>query len=229
MSADLVLGIVGATGRLGTAVLGECARQGVRVGVEAASTGWRITVDATVLVDASGPGALDDTIGYCERTGAALIYAVSSVPAEGCDRLAGLSTQVPVVLADNLSLGHWLQVSLIRSVASLTRGFPRQPRVSVFERHPVTKADRPSASAKSLAAEWDPPAAIDSRRAGMPVSDHVAVFDLPGVCLTIGHHVGDLRAAATGLLAAAGHVRGGSPGLLRIFDVYTDIYGARSR
>jgi 4-hydroxy-tetrahydrodipicolinate reductase len=230
---ETVLGVVGAEGRLGKAILAECTRLGVRVGVTASRAGWRTEETARVLVDASGPSALDDTIGYCERTGAALIYTVSSVSTEARERLVALSARTPVVLADNLSIGHWLQVQLIQAVASLTSSLADPPRMSVLERHPVTKLDRPSASAKSLAAAWGEaavPAAgeIVAQRAGQPVSDHVVTFDLPGVSLSIGHSVSDLRAAATGLLGVIGYVGRRFEGFSTIFEVYSRVYGRGS-
>ncbi|CAM4160478.1 dihydrodipicolinate reductase C-terminal domain-containing protein [Kibdelosporangium persicum] len=229
--AELVLGVVGATGRLGSALLAECALSGVEVGVTASRVGWVAASQASVLVDASAPEALPDTVAYCEKTGAALIYCVSRISDDARDRLRALARDVPVVLADNLSIGHWLQMRLVRSVAELTAALPQRPLMSVHERHPVTKADRPSASARSLAAAWAesvPPelcGETSAQRAGQPVSDHVVTFDVPGMSLSITHSVTDLRTAAAGLLGVAGHVRGLVAGYHPIFTVYSDVYG----
>ncbi|TYL85816.1 dihydrodipicolinate reductase C-terminal domain-containing protein [Bradyrhizobium cytisi] len=228
--SPLIVGIVGSTGRLGMAIADECTRCGVRLGLRASSSGWRIDTAPHVLVDATAPSALLDTIGYCRETGTALIYAVSSVPSDAYRTLVELSRQVPVVIADNLSIGHWLQVSLVRTIARLSAGFERQPRMSVLERHPVTKRDRPSASAGSLARSWAELAVtyshgeIVSQRAGAPVSDHMVTFDLPGASLSISHSVADLRAAASGFLAAARYAFERSPGLATMFDVYAGLY-----
>jgi 4-hydroxy-tetrahydrodipicolinate reductase len=229
--ADTVLGVVGATGRLGSAVLAECARLGVEVGVTATRAGWDGAAPASVLVDASAPEALEDTIGYCERTGAALIYCVSTLPGHARDRLVALSARTPVVRADNLSIGHWLQMALVRAVAELSRALPRRPRMSVRERHPATKRDRPSASARALAATWACAAPPELRgattvfRGGPPVSDHVVTFDVPGMALSIGHSVTDLTAAASALLGIADHVRALPPGWYPVTDVYSRLYG----
>jgi 4-hydroxy-tetrahydrodipicolinate reductase len=229
--ADVVLGVVGGTGRLGSAVLAECARLGVEVGVTASRAGWVETTPASVLVDASAPEALQDTAGYCERTGAALIYCVSRLSDRARDRLTALAAGTPVVLADNLSIGHWLQTALIHVVADLTHALPQRPRMSVHERHPVTKQDRPSASACSLAAAWASTAPPELRgettaqRGGQPVSDHVVTFDMPGMSLSIRHSVTDLTAAATALLGIAGHVRSLPPGCYPVFEIYSGRYG----
>ncbi len=228
---DVVLGVVGSTGRLGSALLAECALRGVEVGVTASRAGWSAATPASVLVDASAPEALPDTVAYCERTDAALIYCVSRVSDDARDRLHALAHSIPVVLADNLSIGHWLQTWLVRSVADLTAALPQPPQMSVHERHPVTKADRPSASARSLAAVWAesaPPELCGEtsvQRAGQPVSDHVVTFDTPGMSLSITHSVTDLRTAVAGLLGVAGHVRGLVPGCHPIFEVYSEVYG----
>lgn len=224
--------MVGATGRLGSAVLAECARLGVAVGVTASRAGWVGTTPASVLVDASGPDALEDTVDYCERNGAALVYCVSRTTDRTRDRLTALGARTPVVVADNLSIGHWLQTRLVHVVAELTQALPTRPRMSVHERHPVTKRDRPSASARSLAAVWASAAPPEScgettaQRSGQPVSDHVVTFDLPGLSLSIGHSVTDLTAAATALLGIAGHVRSLPPGCYPVFEIYSRRYGS---
>jgi 4-hydroxy-tetrahydrodipicolinate reductase len=233
--ADVVLGVVGGTGRLGSAVLAECARLGVQVGVTATRAGWVGTTTASVLVDASAPEALEDTIGYCDRTGAALVYCVSRLSGEARYRLTALAAGVPVVLADNLSLGHWLQTVLIHTMGELTQALPLRPRMSVHERHPATKWDRPSASARSLAAAWADVAPPELRgettaqRGGQPVSDHIVTFDTPGMSLSISHSVTDLTAAATGLLGITGHVRELPPGCYPLFEIYSRLYGGASR
>lgn len=233
MSGDpeLVLGIVGSTGRLGTAILDECSRRHIKVTLEACSKGWRIECAPLVIVDASTPGALNDTLNYCHENRTGLIYAVSSITADAYAKLVTLSRSVSVVVAENLSMGHWLQLSLIRKIALLTASFENQPRMSVFERHPVTKVDQPSASARSLANLWARLAKpcshgeVTAQRAGQPVSDHTVLFDLPGASLSIGHHVGQLKAAAPGALIAARYATSRKSGLSTMFDVYNDTYG----
>ncbi|GAB3888174.1 dihydrodipicolinate reductase C-terminal domain-containing protein [Kibdelosporangium lantanae] len=227
---DLVVGVVGATGRLGSAVRAECARQGVQVGLAASRTEWRATGRVSVLVDASAPDALPATVKYCEQVGAALIYCVSRVTDESRRQLAELGDRTTVILADNLSVGHWLQVNLVRTVANLVRSFRQQPQMAVRERHPVTKKDSPSASARALADVWAatcPPelrGATTSQRGGPPVSDHEVTFDLPGMSLSIKHSVTDLHMAVIGLLDLVRHVRQLSPGLYPVFDVYSRMY-----
>ncbi|MBB4910645.1 dihydrodipicolinate reductase C-terminal domain-containing protein [Actinophytocola algeriensis] len=233
--ARFTLGVVGSTGRLGTAIMAECRHRNVPVGVTASRAGWRLDEPANVLVDASSAGALADTVDHCQRHQAALVYAVSTISPAAHDRLWRLSELVPVLLADNLSFGHWLQTALVRTIATLTAPFENQPRMSVFERHPVTKADRPSASARSLAAAWagaSPPnchGEVASFRAGQPVSDHVVTFDLPGESVSVHHGVSDLRAAAMGLLVAAAHLAGRSPGLLLMDEVYSAVAAEGAR
>jgi 4-hydroxy-tetrahydrodipicolinate reductase len=216
-----VLGVVGVGGRLGGAIVTECGRRGVRVGVRATRAGWTVDARADVLVDASGPDAFDRTVAYCADHGSALIYAVSSVSPVSLGRLRDLSTDVPVVVADNLSVGHWLQLTMVRQVAALAGVLDTPPRMSVFERHPVTKRDRPSASARSLAAAWPSgPGEITSLRAGHPVSDHSVILDLPGESVVIEHGVTNLGAAATGAVIAAWRVATAPPGLSTMEDIY---------
>ncbi|QWF76792.1 dihydrodipicolinate reductase C-terminal domain-containing protein [Amycolatopsis sp. CA-230715] len=228
---EFVLGVVGATGRFGTAVRAECERQGVHIGLTASRAGWRESARVSVLADTSVPDALPDTVEHCRNAGAALVYCVSTVSDDARRSLAELGRDQVVVLADNLSVGHWMQTRLVRTIATMVASAGKRPRMSVHERHPVTKKDSPSASAKSLAAAWAsaaPPelcGGTTAQRSGQPVSDHAVTFDLPGMSLSITHSVSDLRAAATGLVDVARYARGLAPGLYPVFDVYSRMYG----
>jgi 4-hydroxy-tetrahydrodipicolinate reductase len=230
-NSDFVLGLIGCTGKLGTAIARECRINGVAIGLEASSQEWRLKSTPDVVVDASSPDALDKTLRFCRDNDTALIYAVSSIQPESYTELVALSRRVHVIVADNLAIGHWLQTRLIQTMASLTSAFPKRPMMSVFERHPVTKRDRPSASAKSLASTWEQETEasscgeIASLRAGPRVSDHVVTFDIDGASLSISHHVGALTAAASGAILAAQHAKTCGPALSTMFDVYSRLYG----
>jgi 4-hydroxy-tetrahydrodipicolinate reductase len=222
------VGVVG-LGRLGRGVLEACDRSG-RPAVLTASrrTGWRIGQVPDVLIDASAPDAHEEVVRYCLRTGAALVECVSNLEPGQWDALAALAARVPVVRATNLSLGHYLQTRLVACLAAVRVDAARPPETSVHERHPATKAHRPSATAERLARLWTASgggavAEISSRRAGAPVSDHEVMWSWPAETLLLRHAVLGIEAAADGALAAAAWAAGRRAGLASMDEVYDDL------
>jgi 4-hydroxy-tetrahydrodipicolinate reductase len=218
--------VVGGRGRLGSAVTAECRRRRLPVRGKQAAEPWPEPAPATVVLDAGSPGGLADTVAFCQRTGAGLVYAVSGLDDAGRAALQWLGGEVAVVLATNLSLGHWLQARVGRWLASTVGQLGEAAEASVWERHPRTKQHRPSSSAVELAEDWatashtDVPEVV-SLRSGHPVSEHALCLDWAYESLSVGHDVRDLRAAAPGAMLALGHVASAGPGLIR-FDALLD-------
>lgn len=226
VQADSPVIVVGGRGRLGSAVTAECRRRGIAVQGKQADEAWPELSPAPVVLDASGPDGLAGTMAFCQRTGAALVYAVSGLSGAGRGSLEQLAAAVPVVLATNLSLGHWLQSRVGRWLASTVRDLDEAVDASVWERHPRTKQHRPSSSAVELAEEWAAHSGastpeIVSLRSGHPVSEHGLQLDWAYESLSVHHDVRDLRAAAAGAMLALGHAAAASPGLIR-FDAVLD-------
>ncbi|QUQ63946.1 dihydrodipicolinate reductase C-terminal domain-containing protein [Kutzneria sp. CA-103260] len=209
-------GVIGATGRLGQAIRRSLERDGIRVVLTASrSAGWHGAKTPDVLVDASGPDAWDEVAAYCRRNRTPLVACVSNVDPRD---VAGLAEQVPVLFATNLSLGHHVQRQLVARLAELV-GHTGQ--ATVWERHPSTKAHRPSATAVRLAEEWGGPVGeIASRRSGLPVSEHELTVTLAGETVSVRHEVGDLAAAAAGAVLAARWLPGRPAGRYSMSAVY---------
>jgi 4-hydroxy-tetrahydrodipicolinate reductase len=222
------VGVVG-LGRLGRAVVAACSAAGLPVVLTASrGTGWRADAVPDVLVDASGPGALTEVVAYCRNSRAALVECVSNLDAEQWETVAGLAGEVPVVRATNLAVGHHLQTELVRRAAELVACGPFAPAASVRERHPATKAHRPSATAGKLAGSWAAVAGeeiteICAERSGLPVSDHEVILTWGGETVTVGHSVGSFAAAAEGAVAAARWVTGRPSGLHSVQRMYDEL------
>lgn len=234
-SGPLRLGVVGAAGRLGSRIVDECDRRGIEVVWTATRESWRPlpgrhdeeTVP-TVVVDASRGAVLPRTADHCRATGAALVACASGLGPVERQAAAELATEVPVVLATNLSVVNWLQHRLVRTAATLSLRLPESPDASVLERHTATKRDRPSATARSLAAAWDAagPGAtreIASYRAGLPVSEHRFALGFAHETLTISHDVRDLGSAALGALTAAARIHRAAPRLVTSTELFDEI------
>jgi len=181
---------------------------------------WPEAGPATLVLDAGGAAGLPATVEFCRRNGAGLVYAVSGVTAAARASLEQLADIVPVVLATNLSMGHWLHLRITRWLAYTARQLDTTFDASVWERHPRTKQHRPSASATELAEEWAAHSGaatseIVSLRSGHAVSEHTLRLDWANESLSVHHDVRDLRAAAAGAMLALGHAAAAAPGLVR--------------
>jgi 4-hydroxy-tetrahydrodipicolinate reductase len=222
------VGVVG-LGRLGRAVVDACAGAGLPVALTACRrSGWRVDAVPDVIVDASGPEALTEVRDYCAANRVALVECVSNLDARQWELLACLARHVPVVRATNLAVGHYLQTALVRRAAELVARGPFAPAAGVRERHPVTKAHRPSATAVKLADCWNAVADVEvteicAQRSGLPVSDHEVSLTWGAETLTVGHSVGSFAAAADGAVAAARWVTGRPPGVLTVHAMYDEL------
>lgn len=220
------VGVVG-TGRLGAAVLGQCRELGLPVVLTASSSGWHEDGRADVLVDASSPEAHDRVLRYCAEHRTALVACVSNLDSAQWSALAELADSVPVLRATNLAIGHHLQRRLVAHLAAIT---PSHPQTSVWERHPTTKAHRPSATAVALADAWTAasgrePADVSSSRAGLAVSEHEVTWTWPAETVTVRHSVGSFTAAATGAVRAVAWLNARTPGLYDAREMYDDLIG----
>ncbi|HST48468.1 dihydrodipicolinate reductase C-terminal domain-containing protein [Jatrophihabitans sp.] len=228
------IGIIGSRGRLGSALAAACQDAGVPVVAELDRTGLVESAVPSVVFDASSAAMLRCTLQLVDRWQAALIYCVSVLPAEHRRLLERLAERLPVVLATNLSPGHWLQTRLTRQLAVLAKQCDLAATAAVYERHPRTKRDRPSASAVELAAAWQDhaPTAVSEvvgLRYGPAVSDHRVQLDLAGESLSIAHEVTNLCAAAQGGLLLAGRAHELPAGLVTSGEVFDEVFGGWAR
>ncbi|APE35011.1 hypothetical protein BOX37_14810 [Nocardia mangyaensis] len=216
--------IIGATGRLGSAIHRACDDNAVAVVATAGSAGWN-TESATpaVVVDASRPAALPSTIDFCARSGAALLYCVSNPTPEGLRRLRVLGRDVPVGLVTNLSPLQWIQTRSAQLSARLAGMLQLPVEVTVIDRHPAAKADAPSATARLLASALPLSATVASERFGPRVCDHRVVLTARGETYEIAHSVRDLDLVAAAAVRLAAQLAGSAPGVFSTDELYTQL------
>jgi 4-hydroxy-tetrahydrodipicolinate reductase len=219
------IGIIGAGGRLGGCLCALAAELGYTVSLQGRRQSWEIRGVPQVLIDVSHPSAFPEVAAYCLREGIPLVEGVSGLPEEHLAGLRRLSQRVAVVRAANFAFGHFLQRALLEHLAGHARRWPGVGELSVQERHPAHKKDRPSATARELGGLWSalsgrPVADVASIRGGLPVSDHEVTFTLAGELLSVRHCVTDRTVAARGALRAASWVQRRGPGLWGMTDVY---------
>lgn len=226
------IGIIGSRGRLGSALGTACTNAGMPVVAELDRAGLVESATPGVVFDASSAEVFQRTVQLVDRWQASLVYCVSVLPPQHRRVLDQLAERRPVVLATNLSAGHWLQARLIRQLAALVKQCDLVATAAVYERHPVTKRDRPSASARQLAQAWQDhaPAAVSeivSLRHGPAVSGHRVQVDLAGESLCIAHEVSDLSAAAQGGLLLAARAHALPAGLVTSDEVFDEVFGGQ--
>ncbi|MFH8476217.1 dihydrodipicolinate reductase C-terminal domain-containing protein [Streptomyces sp. NPDC018000] len=233
-----VIGVVGA-GRLGRAVrtLATAEARVVRLYDPRDTGSWHAVPAPDVILDCSAPALTGPVADLCRDLALPLVECVSGHSGEQLERLSALGGRTTVVLAHNLSLGNYLQTRALRCVADVLVTMERAglkgvvPEAAILERHPVTKAHRPSATAQTLAREWSqytgsPAADVASLRSGPAVSDHEVRLVWAGQALTVAHAVHSLDAAAAGAIGVADWAAGRSHGTYTVHEVFDHMMAA---
>lgn len=219
------VGLIGAHGKLGRMVRRFARAMDCCVTLSASSHEWKERCAPEVVIDVSHHSALDNVMEYCLRKRIPLVEGVSTLLPQHLEKLRQLSARVAVLYAPNFAYAHYLQQTGMLAIAECLRSSRFPSECTVIERHPSSKRDRPSATARALAAVWRGAAFkevndIASIRGGLPVSDHTVVVTLPHETLSIRHSVPDRAAAARGALLAARWMVFREPGFYGMTDVY---------
>ncbi|HEY1100243.1 MAG TPA: 4-hydroxy-tetrahydrodipicolinate reductase [Myxococcota bacterium] len=258
MSARLYVVVVGARGRLGRLVLDEVQ---LRTEVELAGavnrSGLRSDPEAVVVVgpdiddvlahcpqrplvvvDVTTPGSTATHARACARAGVPYVCATTGLSAAEQQALDEASTQVPVLVAANLSPGAHL-VAILAQQAARALG---DTDVEIIEIHHRKKKDAPSGTALMLADAVKagraaiPHKTVHSRdgadcarqpgdigvvavRGGDVVGEHTVSFFADGERVELVHKVSDRRIFAAGALDAATWLMSRKPGRYGMPDV----------
>lgn len=187
MSAPVTVGVAGATGRMGLAILralGEFpalrlgaaltrpghAALGVDAGTQAnvGPLGVPITADAAaaarcarVMIAFTRPDALAPLVAACAAARSAMVIGTTGYEAEARAAIEAAAREVPVVVAPNTSLALNVLLALVRQAAA---ALPPDYDIEIFETHHRHKLDAPSGTALALGAaaaqgRGEPPAA----------------------------------------------------------------------
>jgi 4-hydroxy-tetrahydrodipicolinate reductase len=164
MSRPLRLAVVGATGRMGRALL-DLLKDDARFELVAAlasssrlgepvypggdglrfSSEWpQIAPD--VAIDFSGTAGLAAALEHCRTHGIALVTGTTGLDRSLQDRLAGAASDIPVLRAANFSLGVAVLRRLVRDAAAALPDWD----LDILEAHHNRKVDAPSGTALAL-------------------------------------------------------------------------------
>lgn len=158
------LGILGASGRMGQAVMKAAAAQGVQVtaAIVSAQSGalgqaataevnYQPVADLTpqqvdVLVDFSLPQGLSENLAAAQRLQVPIVICTTGLSAQQQAEIDAAAQQVPVLYAANTSVG----VTLLRQLVQLTSAAVPEWDIEIIEAHHSAKRDGPSGTAVAL-------------------------------------------------------------------------------
>ena len=188
------LGVAGATGRMGRAVIRLAAGEadfeivaamtipddpavgrdaGQTAGIDALDVPLSTTCDARldVLIDFTAPAATRAWAGWCAAQGAGLVSGTTGLSDDEQAALSAAAKQTPVLWAPNMSVGV---NQLLRLVADAAKSLGEEWNVEICEIHHNRKADAPSGTARALLERICEARGLDARqaavhgRSGMP-------------------------------------------------------------
>ncbi len=185
---------------------------------------------ADVLLDFSGPAALDAVCAYVRRTGTALLSGTTGYTDGQMRALLALGEAAPVLWSANYSLGVAVFARALREISGVLRP---DFDVEITEIHHNRKADAPSGTAKLLLRALDPAGeltpvygreglcgargrdevGIHSLRGGTVAGTHTVQFFGPDEELEITHRAASRQVFVNGALRMARQLVGKAPGV----------------
>lgn len=236
------IAVLGASGRMGRAVVGQIAEHpGCRlVATVERSTRHEELREVDVLVDFSSAAGFDKALGLCVAQQICLVSGSTGLDAAQVAAARAAAQRIPVLLAANFSLA----VALLRRLAT-TAAATLGPEfdIEIGEIHHRNKIDAPSGTALALgeavaAARGRPLAEVARHarhgitgprapgeigfsvsRAGDVVGEHTVMFAGPGERLELTHRANSREVFARGAVEAARWIAARGPGWYDIVDV----------
>jgi len=180
-----------------------------------------------VIVDFSLASALDGLLAGGRALGAPLVIGTTGYTEDQEESLRDYAREFPVVRSANFSIGI---PTLGMVLGLLARTLPGGFDAEQVETHHVTKRDRPSGTAKTLAADYArirgcDPVPTHAQRLGGVVGEHTWTFSDAEETIVVTHRAHSRRAFLRGVLPAVRFVRDRAPGLYGLADVLQELGG----
>ena len=181
----------------------------------------RVLPAGTVIIDFSLAAALDGLLDQGRELKAPLVVGTTGFSAKQQEKLAAYSREFPVVQAANFSVGiPALQMLLQLLARTLPQGFDAEQ----VETHHITKIDKPSGTARTLALTYEglrggSPVPTHSQRLGGVIGEHTWTFSDQEETLVLTHRAHSRQAFLRGILPAARFVATRKNGLFGLVDV----------
>ena len=190
--------------------------------------------DADVAIDFSYPGNLAMLLETAVQRRLPLVIGTTGLSREQGEAIRAAGAQIPIVWANNFSMGVTVLARLTRMAAQALEGYD----VEIVETHHNQKEDAPSGTAKALLACVDPAGEIPvvhgregrvgkrGREIGMHALRGGSVAGEHSVCffgaleeIELRHRADSREVFARGALRAAAFVIGAKPGVYDMEDV----------
>ncbi|MFJ4680436.1 4-hydroxy-tetrahydrodipicolinate reductase [Kitasatospora sp. NPDC088783] len=179
-----------------------------------------------VVVDFTAEEATADLLDQARTVRCALVIGTSGLGDRHRRLLAEVGRRRPVVVAANYSLAL---LAVTRFVADLAAHADDSWDAGVSDLHFAGKRDRPSSTARHLAAAWHtargpgaPAPDVTSFRLGDALSEHRLVAAGTGEHIEVLHRMADRRAFLPGVLRAIRYAAAAGPGVRTLADVVRD-------
>lgn len=176
------------------------------------------------VIDFSLAAALDGLLAQGQQLAAPLVIGTTGFSPDQMQRLEAYATARPVVLASNFSVGIPAMQMLLQL---LGRTLPGGFNAEQVESHHTAKLDKPSGTAKTLAAAYrsvrgGDPVPTHSQRLGGVIGEHTWTFSDQEETLVLTHRAHSRQAFLRGIVPAVHFVAGHEAGLFDLTDVLKD-------
>jgi 4-hydroxy-tetrahydrodipicolinate reductase len=209
---NLLTGIIGGSGRLGSLVSTLCNCQKIDL---------NSSLDAIdICLDVSKADVIQEFLPLLLQAKKPLVVGSTGHSKRTIDLLEQASSTIAVLIAPNFSKGvYLLKTALVALKAAPT---------CIVETHHVHKTDKPSGTAKMIQALYKTPVPVESIRKGEEIGTHTVIFKLPFETLQITHQAESLELFAQGAKEALFFLSKKEKGLYTMDDVYKkDDYGCK--
>lgn len=192
-----------------------------------------------VIIDFSSVDALIQHADEARKLGIPYLAAVSGLREEHWNHLKGVSTDIPVLVALNTSIG----ANLLAVLSGLAAQILKDADIEIIETHHNKKKDSPSGTAFLLAdhiakareVELGQAGCFNRRESGARKTGEIGVFGLRGgnvignhtvnlfdadETIELTHRVGQRSVFAKGAITAAKFLAEQKPGLYNMLDVF---------
>jgi len=218
-------GIIGYSGRMGHEIETLFTEKGHETVLRADDKGIEIISAPEILIDFSLPGALKKTLTLIRQYSCSLITGVTGYAESQMEEIRKLSQEVTVVQSFNFSIGIQLMLKLTRILKDNLPDWD----VEISETHHRFKKDKPSGTAKMLAAVLEREVPISVFRLGNVPGDHTVSFGGLGEILSLSHRVLSRRTFAEGVLLAAEFANKQDAGYFTFTDILFQNQNQRSK
>ena len=194
------IGIIGASGRLGSEVVKLFNEKDHQIVFAYDLDGEWKNDKPEVLIDCSLPVVFDKSIGYAYNLNVPFVIATTDLADNNLELMKNYSKKFPIVQSYNFSVGIQVLLKLIETARAKLPDWD----VEITETHHRFKKDKPSGTAIIIQKIFiGKEINTSSLRLGNVPGDHAVSFGGLGEVLTISHRALSRRTFAEGILLSA--------------------------